>query len=195
MNAFGSHTFSSLSKRKCLVVVSLLMGWGLAFDIQGVSAQDRDRAKISLLMATGMPGGTYYQVGLGMASLWTTKLRAAGITVSAAESEGSRENIEAIRISDADLILAEEFFCSMAFHGSGIYKGQSLTELRSITTLWPDVTHLLIQADKLETGTIQDLQGLILATGPSDSGNKYTTQMLLKSLKTIAISGEPSFNE
>ena len=73
----------------------------------------------------------------------------------------------------------------MAFHGSGIYKGQPLPELRSITTLWPDVTHLLIHADRLESGAIQDLQGLILATGPPDSGNKYTTQMLLKSMKTI----------
>ena len=36
-----------------------------------------------------------------MASLWTTKLRDAGIRVSAAMSEGSMENIEAIRISDA----------------------------------------------------------------------------------------------
>ena len=169
----------------CPIVVSLLMGWGLVFTIGEASAQDRDGAKISLLMVTGMPGGTCYQVGLGMASLWTTKLREAGIRVSAAHSEGSRENIEAIRISDADLILAEQFLCSMAFHGSGVYKGQSHPELRSITNLWPDVTHLLIHADRLESGAIQDLQGLTLATGPPDSGNKYTTQMLLKSTKTI----------
>jgi len=185
MNDLGSHTFSSLSKCTCLVVAGLLMGWVLGFTFEEVSAQERGRVNISLLMATGMPGGTYYQVGLGMASLWTTKLRAAGITVSAAETEGSRENIEAVRIADADLVLAEEFFCSMAFHGSGIYKGQPLSELRSISTLWPDVTHFLIRADRLESGTIQDLQGLILATGPPDSGNKYTTQMLLKSVKTI----------
>ena len=119
MNDFGRHTFRSLSKRTCLVVVSVLMGWGFAFTIGGASAQDRDGAKISLLMVTGMPGGTCYQVGLGMASLWTTKLREAGIRVSAAHSEGTRENIEAIRISDADLILAEEFFCSMAFSRFG----------------------------------------------------------------------------
>ena len=90
MNHFGSHTFLSLSKRTCLVVASLLMGWGFAFTIGEASAQDRDGAKISLLMVTGMPGGTCYQVGLGMASLWTTKLREAGIRVSAAHSEGTR---------------------------------------------------------------------------------------------------------
>ncbi len=185
MKDFDSQTLLAFCKRTRLVVVSLLIGLGFAFTIGETLAQDRDGAKISLLMVTGMPGGTCYQVGLGMASLWTTKLREAGIRVSAAHSEGSRENIEAIRISDADLILAEQFLCSMAFHGSGIYKGQSLPELRSITNLWPDVTHLLIHPDMLESGTIQDLQGLTLATGPSDSGNKYTTQMLLKSIKNM----------
>jgi TRAP transporter TAXI family solute receptor len=185
MNRLGGPAFSSLNKCLRLIIVILLVTSAFIFVIDRISAQDKDRAKISLLIATGMPGGTCYHVGLGMASLWTTKLRHPGIRVSAAHSEGSRENIEAIRIADADLILAEEFFCSMAFRGSGIYKGQPLTELRSITNLWADATHLLIQADQLETGTIQDLQGLVLATGPFDSGNKYTTQMLLKSLKNL----------
>ena len=119
MNHPGSHAFSSLSKCLCLIIVILLIASGFIFVIDKSSAQDKDRAKISLLIATGMPGGTCYHVGLGMASLWTTKLRHPGIRVSAAHSEGSRENIEAIRISDADLILAEEFFCSMAFRGIG----------------------------------------------------------------------------
>ncbi len=184
MNRSGFPLFSSLRKSLCLSIVILVIASGF-IAIGKISAQDKDRAKISLLIATGMPGGTCYHIGLGLASLWTTKLRKAGIRVSAAHSEGSRENIEAIRIADADLILAEEYFCSMAFRGSGIYKNQSLTELRSITNLWPDATQLLILADQAETGTVQDLQGLVLATGPSDSGNKYTTQTLLKSLKSL----------
>jgi uncharacterized protein len=151
--------------------------------VTAASPGDKDRARISVLIATGMPGGTAHHVGLAMASLWTTKLRETGIRVSAAHSEGSRENIEAIRIADADLILAEEYFCSMAFHGTGIYKGHALSELRSITALWPDATHFLVRADKVESGTIQDLQGLTLATGLPDSGNRYFTMMMLNALK------------
>lgn len=146
-------------------------------------AQTRDSARISILIATGMPGGTYYHVGLGMASLWTTKLRDAGIRVSAAMSEGSMENIEAIRISDADLILVEDLFCSMAVTGNGIFKGHPVPELRSITALWPDVLHLLIRSDKIQSGGLQDLEGLSLATGLPDSGNGFITELLLKTLK------------
>ncbi|MBI4965399.1 MAG: TAXI family TRAP transporter solute-binding subunit [Desulfomonile tiedjei] len=151
---------------------------------KAASAQSRGKdARISLLIATGMPGGTYYQVGLGMASLWTTKLRKMGIRVSAAISEGSKENIEAIRIADADLILVEHLFCSMAFNGTGLYRGQPLTELRSITTLWPDTVQLLIRSDKLATGKLNDLEGLSLAIGLPDSGSRFTTEMLLATLK------------
>ncbi len=145
---------------------------------------DRESARISVLIATGMPGGTYYHVGLAMASLWTTHLRERGIRVSAAVSEGSVENLEAIRIADADLILAEQLFSSMAYHGTDQYKGRPLSELRSISNLWPDTVHLLVRADRIRTGTLLDLNGLILATGLPDSGNRFTTQLLLDTLKS-----------
>lgn len=154
-----------------------MAGSGTAF------GREKASARISVLVATGMPGGTYYRIGLGMASLWTTKLRQPGIRVSAAISEGSRENIEAIRIADADLILAEDFFCSMAYRGTGIYRGGSLPELRSITTLWPDTVHLVIRQDAVKKGTLEDLAGLTLATGLPESGNRFTIDLLLRTLK------------
>lgn len=162
------------------LVLCLMVG-GVAVH---VSAQPKDAARISVLVATGMPGGTYYQVGLGMASLWTTKLRELGIRVSAAISEGSLENIEAIRIADADLILVEDLVSSLAYRGTGMYKGRPVPELRSITTLWPETLHLLIRADKKKTGTLQDLEGLTIAVELPDSGNKLLTEMLLKTLKS-----------
>ncbi|WP_083846884.1 TAXI family TRAP transporter solute-binding subunit [Desulfomonile tiedjei] len=145
--------------------------------------QDKNRARVSILLATGMHGSTYYHVGLAMASLWTTRLRDAGIRVSAASSEGSMENIEAIRIADADMIIAEDLFCSMAAAGNGLFKGKPLPELRSITALWPDVLQIVIRSDKMHKGTLQDLDGIALATGLPDSGNKYILELLLKSMK------------
>jgi len=131
-----------------------------------------------------MPGGTYYHLGLAMASLWTTHLRAEGIRVSAAVSEGSIENLEAIRIADADLVLVEQLFCSMAYNGTDQYRGRPLTELRSITAVWPDTVHLVVRTDRIKTGTVSDLNGLVLATGLTDSGNRFTTQLLLDTLKS-----------
>lgn len=150
----------------------------------GDASAERDRARISVLMATGMPGGTYYHVGLGLASLWTTKLLRPGIRVSAAISEGSGENIEAIRIADADLILVEELFASMAYNGTGLYKGRPVRDLRSISALWPEAVQLLVRSDKTSRRILEDLEGLTLATGLQDSGSRFTTEMLLKTLKS-----------
>lgn len=146
-------------------------------------ANPRDTVRISVLVATGMPGGTYYRAGLGMASLWTTKLKRTGIRVSAAISEGTRENIEAIRIADADLIFAESAFCSMAYSGTGVYEGNPLPELRSISSLWPDVVHFLIRTEAVRTGTLADIEGLVLAAGLPESGTRYTAEELLGTLK------------
>jgi TRAP transporter TAXI family solute receptor len=183
MKRFIATSLTHMPKAKTLVFVAL-MCLVLVGHATYVSGQPKDSARISALIATGMPGGTYYQVGLGMASLWTTKLRDMGIRVSAAISEGSIENIEAIRIADADMILVEDLVSSMAFKGAGMYKGRPVSELRSITTLWPDTLHLVIHADKIKTGTLQDLEGLTIAGELPDSGNKFLTEMLLKTLKS-----------
>jgi uncharacterized protein len=165
-----------------LIIVVCLMAAAPAVrpgQVNGESA-----ARISVLMATGMPGSTYYQAGLGMASLWTTKLRDIGIRVSGAISEGSIENIEAIRIADADVILAEDLFATMAHNGTGLFKGRPIGELRSITNLWPQVLHLLIRSDKVSTGDLQDLDELTASIELPDSGNRFITEMLLKNLKS-----------
>lgn len=179
----GMHPLQSIAgAKKHLILFFVIICLFGSFTSESF-CQNRESARISILIGTGMPGGTYYHVGLGMASLWTTKLRDAGIRVSAAMSEGSMENIEAIRIADADLILVEDLFCSMAVTGSGVFKGQPVPELRSITALWPDVLHLLVRSDKMRTGTLHDLDGLSLATGLPDSGNRFITELLLRSLK------------
>ncbi|MGD9817945.1 MAG: TAXI family TRAP transporter solute-binding subunit [Desulfomonilaceae bacterium] len=154
------------------VLSSFLMGYA--------QARPTKSSRISLLMATGAPGGVDYQVGLGLASLWTTKLKSLGIRVSAAISEGARENIEAIRIADADLIMADEFFCKSAYFGLGIYKDRPLEQLRSITILWPELLHLIVRSERFNSGSIQDLEGLMIGSGLPDSSSRYITEQLLK---------------
>ncbi len=168
-----------MHKLPTLFLLVLLIAFGFP-----AGGHTESAARISVLMATGMPGSTYYQAGLGMASLWTTRLRDIGIRVSAAISEGSIENIDAIRIADADIILVENLFSSMAYTGTGLFKGRPITELRSVTNLWPNVLHFMIRSDKVSTGALLDLDDLTTAIELPDSGNRFLTEMLLKGLKS-----------
>lgn len=158
-------------------VVTILAFGALAIFGQ---AQSDGATRVSLLMATGMPGSSFYHNGLSMASMWTTKLRDIGLRVSAAVSEGSLENLEAIRIGDADIILADELFCAMAQNGVGLFKGRTVRELRSIGYMWPEALHVIIRSGKATTGTIQDVNGLTMAVEPADSGARFILDALLK---------------
>jgi len=173
-------------KRLCLASITLsflFVGLLLATTQVSLSANIPGHgARISLLMVTGMPGGSYHHLGLAMASMWTTRLKKVGIRVSAAISEGARENIEAIKIEDADLILSDDLSCAMAYKGSGAYKDKGATELRSIANLWPEAVHLIIRSDKNKNYSLEDLEGLTVATGLPESGNRFTTEILLRSI-------------
>lgn len=137
-------------------------------------------AKLSVLIATGMPGDTSYILGQAMASLWSDKLREDGITVSAAVSEGSCENIEALRIDDADLIIADEPLCKFAYIGEGIFRSRPVKELRSIAPLWNEALHVAIRWDFVETNTLKDLEGLTIATSLPESGGRLMFQRALR---------------
>ncbi len=75
--------------------------------------------------------------------------------------------------------MSDDLFCNMAYEGKGIYKGRPVPELRGITNLWADTVQILVRSDKIKSGSLNDLEGLVLATGLADSGNKHTTEMLL----------------
>lgn len=154
----------------CMAFTGDVSGWA-----RGVAS-----ARISLLLATGQPGSVDYQVGLGLASLWTTRLKSLGIRVSAAITEGARENIEAVRIGDADLIIADEYFSQGAITGAGPFKDRPLPQLRAITLLWPELLHLIIRAEKFNTGSIQDLESQTVGVGLPDSSVKHILEIILK---------------
>lgn len=168
-----------MQKKILAVVITTLLLIAIQ-PMEGLSARQSKPSRISLLIATGLPGSVDYQVGLGLASLWTSSLRNMGIRVSAAISEGAGENIEAVRIGDADLIMTDEYFCYSAFAGKGPYKDKPLNHLRSIAVLWPDLLHILVKAEKASTGALQDLEGLTVATGLPDSASRRLMELLLR---------------
>jgi hypothetical protein len=114
-----------------------------------------------------------------MASMWSQRLLERGIAVSAAISEGSRENIEALRISDADIIIADKPLCEMAGRGTGLFNGEPVKEIRAMAPLWNEALHLVIRSELAKTGTIKDLEGLTIATGLPESGARLLAELAL----------------
>ena len=146
------------------------------------SAEDR-----SYLLATASTGGTYYPVGVAIATLTKVKLQPKQkISMSAINSAGSGENIKLLRDNEVQFAILQGLYGYYARNGVGpLEKDGPQKDLRSVSMLWQNVEHFTIAADKVKTGTISDMAGLKgerVALGKKNSGTIGSNKFLLKNL-------------
>lgn len=165
--------------KKCNVVFCIIFSVVLilnAFCLMGSAAE-----KTYLLITTATTGGTFYPVGVGLSTLWTGKLKAEGVQVSAQSSAGSGENIQMMQNNEADLAILQGLFGAMAWQGVGAYD-KRIEILRSITMLWPNVMHAVLVDDKVETGNIIDVKGKRISIGRAGSGTEMENIVIMEGL-------------
>lgn len=131
-------------------------------------------------VATASSGGTYYPIGVGLGNLWTEQLD--GIKVTGQSSAGSIENIDLLRKGEADLAILQGLIGAQAIEGSGNFEGNAYEDLRSITMLWGNVEHFVLMDDKVETGTISDIEGTTFSVGPQASGTEQSTLTIMEGI-------------
>jgi TRAP transporter TAXI family solute receptor len=169
----------TLTRRAALAATAALgLGFGPAH------AQDEGA---NYILATASTGGTYYPVGVALATLTKVKLEPAeGIGMSAISSAGSGENVRLLREDEAQFAILQGLYGHYATTGSGPVEADGPQErLRSVTMLWPNVEHFVIDADRAETGTIEDflaLEGESVALGRQNSGTIGSNAHLLGNL-------------
>jgi TRAP transporter TAXI family solute receptor len=164
-----------------ILMLAVTCAFVAAFLAGGASAAQKK--KISLVIATATTGGTYYPIGVGMASLWSIRLADKhGVMVGAITSAGSGENINMLKGKEVDLAILQGLFGKMAWNGIGIYKGKPYKELRTINMLWPNVEHFVIFKDKVKTGTITDIKGLRFSIGRAGSGTERSGLTIMEGL-------------
>lgn len=161
----------------------------IIFTVNSVSANN-------YLMATASTGGTFYPVGVAIATLIKVKLQPTNnIGMSAISSAGSGENIKLMRDNEVQFSILQGLFGLYAAEGSGpITNDGPQKNLRSITMLWPNVEHFVIQSKYVKTGTIMDLadmKGEHMSMGKQNSGTIGSNSHLLNNL---GINIENDFN-
>jgi len=114
------------------------------------------------ILATATTGGTYYPVGVAIATLTRQVLAPEGrLTLAAISSAGSRENLRLLREREAGFAILQALYGAWAWRGEGALAGEPRFEaLRAVTALWPNVEHFVVRDALAPTGTIGDLAGL-----------------------------------
>jgi TRAP transporter TAXI family solute receptor len=173
----------SLKKRTSFLVLMVIVAFVFLLCFPGLETPAQKKKPISLVIATATTGGTYYPIGVGMASLWSIRLADKhGIMVGAITSAGSAENINMLRGKEVDLAILQGLFGKMAWKGIGIYKGKLYQELRTISMLWPNVEHFVLVKDKIKTGTATDIKGLRFSIGRAGSGTETSGLVIMEGL-------------
>lgn len=142
-------------------------------------------ASNTLVISTATTGGTYYPVGVAIATLISIKHAAADdIMANAITSAGSAENIERLRDQESDLAILQGLFAAQAYHGRGRYENAPMKKMAGITMLWDNVEHFALLNSYLKTGTIMDLKELNegFSLGPLDSGSEGSGRVILEAL-------------
>jgi TRAP transporter TAXI family solute receptor len=164
--------------KKVLVTSALL-----ATLISGLSAAKKEQKYI---IATASTGGTYYPVGVGIATIASLKLaKKHKMTFSAITSAGSGENVDMIDKGEVDFAILQGLFGSMAWQGKAKYEGKPRKNLRSVSMLWQNVEQFVVFNKIATTGNIMDMKNLYgkkFSIGKRNSGTRVSGQTILRTL-------------
>jgi TRAP transporter TAXI family solute receptor len=138
------------------------------------------------IIATASTGGTYYPVGVGIATIASIKLaKKHKMTFSAMTSAGSSENINMIDKGEVNFAIIQGLFGSMAWQGKGKYEGAPKVNLRSVSMLWQNVEQFTVYNEHAKTGNVMDLKDLYgkrFSIGGRNSGSRVSAETIMKAL-------------
>jgi len=137
------------------------------------------------VLNTASTGGTYHPVGTAISTLSKVKLLPKQkFSLTAVNSAGSGANVQALSAGTADFAILQGLFGSYAVTGTGPVSAPQ-ENLRSVTMLWQNVEQFVIAADKVDTGTVDDLKalkGMAAGMGKQNSGTIGSNKVLLSGL-------------
>lgn len=151
------------------------------------ASADPALAAEKLMLATGKSGAPSYAAGVGLSSLIKFELLPKeNIDLQPLDSTGAIDNVRLLQSGEADLAILPSAIGHAARLGIGSFAGAPpTTGFRAIATLWRDALHMILRADDVDTGTIDDLAGLKgkkLFLGEASTGMVDVNRLLLADL-------------
>jgi len=137
------------------------------------------------VLTTATTGGTYYPVGVAIATIAHAQLsETQGISMTAISSAGSLENVKLLRDNQAQFAILQGPFGAWAWAGEGPVRNPQ-TQMRSVGALWKNVEHFVLLTELVTNGDMMDLNNLDgerYVLGARNSGAEQTGRFILDTL-------------
>jgi len=178
----------NMSKRSLIKAMGAALVLTTAAGTAGL-AQAAD--KRSYVLATASTGGTYYPVGVALATLTKVKLEPTQkISMSAINSAGSGENVKLLRENEAQFAILQGLYGAWAWNGEGkVAQSGPQKHLRSVSMLWQNVEQFVVKSEYAKKGNVADLTGLEgekFSIGKKNSGTEGSGRTILGNLNIKA---------
>ena len=139
------------------------------------------------VLATASPGGTYYPVGVAIATLVKAQLGSShGIEMVAAPTAGSVENLALLARGEAQFAIVQSLVGHDAWVGGTLFAdGRAQRGFRAVCALWRNVEQFVLRTEHVRTGTVSDLlavKGARIVLGDHRSGTLVSSRVLLANL-------------
>jgi len=172
---------------KSLVAIMIMLA------TYALSLQAADNSH-SYILTTATTGGTFYPVGVAIATLTKIKLEPKHkVSLSAISSAGSGENVKLLQEKQAQFAILQGLYGAWAWNGEGRVEAPR-RNLRSVTMLWQNVEHFTVNSNWVKTGTITDLKqfkGAKFSIGKRNSGTEGSGRHILSA---VGIDTDKIFN-
>jgi TRAP transporter TAXI family solute receptor len=146
------------------------------------------------VLTTATTGGTFYPVGVALATIAHAQLaEKEGISLTAISSAGSLENVKLLRDNQVQFAILQGPFGAWSWAGEGPVSSPQ-THMRSVSALWQNVEHFVLLSELATAGEIMDLDNLDgerYVLGARNSGAEQTGRFILE---TLGIDYEEKFN-
>lgn len=146
------------------------------------------------VLTTATTGGTYYPVGVAIATIAHAQLvESHGISLTAISSAGSLENVKLLRDNQVQFAILQGPFGAWSWAGEGPVSSPQ-TQMRSVGALWKNVEHFVLMRELTSNGDMMDLENLDghrYVLGARNSGAEQTGRFILD---TLGINYEEKFS-
>lgn len=142
-------------------------------------------------IGTGSTGGAYFTVGALIANAFSNppgspecerggSCGVPGMIAVAQTTQGSIENLEAIRDGTLEAGLVQADIAHWAYTGTGAFqKAGRIENLRAVANLYQEGLHVIVRADSA-IESVSELKGKRVALGEKGSGSLLTARLVLK---------------
>jgi TRAP transporter TAXI family solute receptor len=158
---------------------------GMTFLVILAACTENPSGNRPYILTTATTGGTYYPVGVAIATIAKSQLyETEGISLSAISSAGSFENIKLMRDNQAQFAMLQGIFAAWAWNGDGPIRSKQ-PWLRTVGALWQNADHFILVNDLIRDGTIWDLDSLDghrFVLGARNSGAEQSGAHILRNL-------------